>query len=548
MSTQSEDYDRKKLIDNKIFVPSLLLMIVISIIFVMYESESLALLNDTFNFIVEKFSWGYMWYALLLVAAGLFFSFSKYGNIVLGDPAEKPRFSMFEYASIIIAMGLGSTIMRTGMIEWANVAVDPPFGTAPQSSEALLWGNSYSMFMWSFQVFAIFIMAAPAIGYMLHVRKKPFLRISEACRSILGDRFTDGVGGKILDIIFLVSILSGAAVTLGLGTPIITHNLAKLFNIEITFGLTLIVTIIWVIMFSASAYLGIDKGIKRLSTLNMYIAGAFALFIMVLGPGIFIISYFSDSIGFLFTNYMNMSLFTNSLDMQGTSYMERNTVFWFAYSATWAMLHSVFAAKISRGRTIKEMILTYLLAPTLLSWLATGVLGGLGVHRHLTGMVPVLDIVGEQGPIAAIPEILSSLPLASIAMVVFIIVAGIFLTTTLDSTTYTIASYIGTNNMSKEEPLKSLRIIVAAIVTVLALILMRIGGLPPLEVLSGLMGIPIIAIQFITIFSAKKMIDEDKAWVVNVRRKNSHHKEDAAKKNVYVKKEDNTRLKKASNY
>ncbi|MFC4022510.1 BCCT family transporter [Oceanobacillus longus] len=515
--SENNKSNKSKLIDYKIFAPSLLIVIFISILFAIYESESLDLLNGIFDTIVEVFSWGYIWYAIILVGAGLYLSFSKYGEIVLGDPTEKPRFTLFEYSSILIAMGLGSTIMRTGMTQWAEVAIDPPFGVEAQSAEALLWGNAYSMFMWSFQVFAIFVMAAPAIGYILHVRKRPLMRISEACRTIFGNKFTDGIGGKILDIIFLISILSGAAVTLGLGTPIVTYNLAELFNIEISFGLTMTVTIVWVILFSISAYLGIERGIKKLSTLNMYFAGGFAVFIMLAGPGIFILNYFTDSIGFLLSNYIDFSLNTNSV-YEGTTHIESNTIFWFAYSATWAMLHSVFAAKISRGRTIREMILTYLLAPTLISWVATGVLGGLGVHRYLTGEVPVLEIVQENA-MAAIPEILSSLPFSTIAISIFVIIAIIFMTTTLDSTTYTIASYTGTKNMSKAEPSKSLRIIVAAIITILALTLMRIGGLAPLEVLSGLMGIPIIIIQFLTIYAAKKMMDEDQAWITNVREK-----------------------------
>lgn len=507
-----------RLIDYKIFGPSILIVIAICVPFSMYESESLTLLNNIFDQIVHAFSWGYIWYAVILVAAGLYLSFSKYGNVVLGNPTEKPRFNLFEYASILIAMGLGSTIMRTGMVQWAKVAEDPPFGVEPASAEALLWGNSYSMFMWSFQVFAIFVMAAPAMGYILHVRKKPLMRISEACRTIFGNTFTDGIGGKILDIVFLVSILTGAAVTLGLGAPIVTYNVAEIFNIEQSFGLTLFVTIVWVCLFSISAYLGIEKGIKRLSTFNMYLAGAFALFIMLAGPGIFILNYFTDSVGFLFSNYINMSLYTNSLGMGGETYIESQTIFWFAYSATWAMLHSVFAAKISRGRTIREMILTYLLAPTLISWVATGVLGGLGVDRFLNGTVPVLDIVKEDA-MAAIPAILTTLPFSTIVLVIFIVVAMIFLTTTLDSTTYTIASYTGTKNMSEEEPSKILRIIVAAVITIISLILMRIGGLAPLEVLSGLMGLPIIVIQFLMLYAAKKMMDEDKAWITNVREK-----------------------------
>ena len=321
MKGDRERNKKSKLIDNKIFVPSLIAIIVICIPFSIYQDESLIVLNTIFDNIVDMFGWGYIWYATILVGFALYLSFSKYGNVVLGDPTDKPRFSLFEYASILIAMGLGSTIMRTGMIEWANVAVDPPYGAEPSSNEALLWGNSYSMFMWSFQVFAIFVMAAPAMGYILHVRKRPFMRISEACRTIFGDKFTDGIGGKILDIIFMVSILSGAAVTLGLGTPIVTYSLAEIFKMEITFGLTLIVIIVWVVLFTISAYLGIERGIKKLSTLNIYLSGIFAIFIMLIGPGIFILNYFTDTIGFLFSHYMDLSFYTNSLDLEGSTYI-----------------------------------------------------------------------------------------------------------------------------------------------------------------------------------------------------------------------------------
>ncbi|NQD68880.1 choline transporter, partial [Bacillus haikouensis] len=386
---------KKSLIDYRIFLPSLLIVIGISIPFAFYEAESLVLLNSIFNYIVDVFSWGYLWYGVILVAAALYFSFSKYGQVVLGNPDEKPRFTLFEYASILIAMGIGSTIMRTGMLQWTSVANDPPAGVDPGSAEALLWGNSYSMFLWGFQVFAIFVMIAPAMGYVLHVKKRPLMRISEACRILFGDRFTDGWGGRILDILFLISILTGAAVTLGLGAPIITHNLSALLNTEVSFTMTIIVTVIWVFLFSLSAYLGIEKGIKRLSTFNMYLAGFFALLVLIAGPGVFILNYFSDSVSFLLGHYLTFSLNTDSVHQGEASHTQSNTVFWFAYSATWAMLHSVFAAKISKGRTIKEMILTYLLAPTMISWIATGVLGGLGVHRYLTGELSILQLVKQ---------------------------------------------------------------------------------------------------------------------------------------------------------
>lgn len=507
----------KGLINYRIFIPSFIIILIFCIPFALAEESSLEVMNNIFDWIVDHFKWGYIWYTLILVVAGLFFSFTKYGKIVLGDPKDKPRFSLFEYSSILIAMGLGSTVMRTAMVQWAEVAENPPTGVEPFSSEALMWGNAYGMFMWSPQVFAIFVMAAPAIAYVVHVRKKPFLRISEACRTIFGDKFTDGLGGIVLDVIFLVSILSGAAVTLGLGTPIVTSNIAELFNIEVTFGLSVFVIIFWVLAFSISAYLGLEKGIKKLSTLNIYLAGGFAVFVLLLGPGVFILDYFTDTIGFLLSNYTNFAFYTNSLDLDGSTHIEGHMVFWFAYSATWAMLHSVFAAKVSKGRTIQEMILTYFLGPTLISWLATGVLGGLGVYTHLTSQVDVEGIIDVDN-IAVIPEILRTLPLSAIAIVSFVVIATIFLITTLDSTTYTIASYTGTRDMSKNEPPRILRLIVAGLIAAFSLTLMKVGGLAPLEVLSGILGLPIIVIQFLTLYAAKKMMDEDKAWLNNVRK------------------------------
>ena len=507
-----------KSVDHRIFLPSVIIIVLISIPLTLYETASLEFLNSIFNQIVTQFGWGYIWYATLLLAAGLYMSFSKYGKVVLGPPEEKPQFTLFEYASLLVAMGLGSTIMRTGMVQWTGVADNPPMGVAPGSPEALLWGNSYAMYMWSFQIFSIFVMAAPAMAYIIHVKKRPMMRISEATRVIFGDRFTDGAGGVILDILFLVSILSGAAVTLGLGTPIITSNLASLLDMEVTFTMTMIVTIIWVALFSLSAYRGIEKGIKKLSVMNMYMAAFLALFILVVGPGVFIMDYFTDTIGHLLTNYFSFSFYTDSVASGQTSFIKDHLIFWLAYSATWAMLHSVFAAKISKGRTIKEMILTYLLAPTAISWVATGILGGIGVNQQLNGELDVLAMFQDKEAVELIPDILQTLPLSGVIMIMFIFIAMVFLTTTLDSTTFTIAAYTSRNDMSAREPSKFLRIFVAFVITALALLLMQIGGLAPLEVVSGIMGIPIIFIQFLMVYAAKKMMDEDEAWKYNIRK------------------------------
>jgi BCCT family betaine/carnitine transporter len=506
------------ILDYKIFIPFICVMSVIVLTFGFFEKQSFSFLNSVFNTIVSSFSWGYIWYMIILFGAAMYFAFSKYGAVVLGDPVEKPRFTMFEYASILISTGIGISIMRTGTIQWIDIALDPPAGVKPESTESLLWGNAYSMFIWSPFIFTLFVTSAPAIAYILHVRKSPYLRISEACRAVLGNKITDGIGGIIIDVIFLVSILSAAAVTLGFSTPIITSSVASIFGIEQSFGLSLVITIIWILLFTISAYLGIEKGIKKLSTFNMYAAGAFALFILILGPGIFIINYFTESFSFVIKHYIDFAIPLKSMKSGHSSFMESNTIFWYAYTAIWGMLGSVFIAKVSKGRTIKEMILTYLLGTTIVSWITTGVLGGLGVERFLTNQVPVTDIA-KKNIMAVIPEILTSLPLPLLVVIVFIFIGSVFLVTTLDSTTYTLASYTSKKNMSDEDPPKVLRILLAVVLAIVTIVLMKIGGLEPLEVLSGIIGIPIIFVQFLTIYSAIKMMHADKAWKYNVRDK-----------------------------
>ena len=514
-----------KKINWTVFIPSVVILFVIGFLFSRIEGDANALLNGIFDAIVRNFGWGYIWYMIIVTFAAFYFAFSKYGNVVLGDPNSKPDYTMVEYMALLVAMGIGSSILRTGSMQWVTIYLAPPFGIEPQSAEALMWGQPYSMFLWSFQFFAIFVMTGPAIAYMVHVRKKPMVRISELCRVLFGDKFSDGIAGKIIDVLFMVSIIAGASVFLGFGAPMIIVSVEYLFNIKVGLGQITIIVLLWTAAFTTSAYIGLDKSIKFLSIWNMRVAAVFGIFITITGPTVFILDHFTDSMGWFIQKQLDLTFYANSLGLGGgTDYMRNFTVFWIAYVATWALLHGVYAARVSRGRTIKEMILTYLFGPLILTTTATGILGGISIERQLSGAVDVTGIVtaaggGGAGMVAAIPHVLASLPWGTFTLVVFVIMVMVFLTTTMDSTAYTIAMYASNEDMGKVEPSKSVRLITCFVIGAIAIVFLNIGGLAPLETMSGLMGIPIIGIQFITIWAAKKMMDEDKAWINNVRRK-----------------------------
>lgn len=511
-------------INHKITWPALIVLFIYCIPLAIWQEESLSVLNRVFGIIIDSMGMVYVWFSIFMLLASLYFIFSKYGSVVLGDPLKKPRFSWGSYISIIVAMGIGSTIMRTGTSMWAPIALTPPFDIPSLTRDAMAVGNAYSMYIWSFQTFAIMSMGAPAIGYLIHVRKTPILRMSEIYRCMLGNKFVDGLGGTVVDVLFLIAIVAGSATFLGLGTPIVTGIVTKVSGLDPSFGLSSAITLIWVLLFTVSVMLGLEKGIKNLSNLNMYLAALLGLFILIAGPTAFIFGFFADSLSSLSSNFLAFVLNTDTgPSVEGGFDIQRYTIFWWAYGATWSLLHSIFAAKISEGRTIRQLLVTYLLAPLVLAWVATGILGGLGAGVYTAGIVPVIDILSADGMMAAIAEIIGSVPAGIIALAAFSLLTMTFFATTLDSTTYTVSAYTDTRNMHTQEPARGIRLLWSIIISIIALVLLKVGGLVPLEVTSGLLGLPIIFIQLSAVYAAKKMMDQDEAWKYNTRKSVAAH-------------------------
>lgn len=498
-------------------LPSLIVVILITIPSVIWDEQLTAGLNTFFNGFVAATDWLFILFPAFLVIIGFWMAFSKYGKIVMGDPKERPNISFFTYFATLMGICFGSTIMRTGTIQWAPVAAAPPFGLTPNSNEAILMGSAYSMFLWGLQLAAIYAIIAPTVGYFIHVRRKNNIRISEMCRCLLGNKFTDGIGGKILDIIFIVAMVIGAATFIGLASPMLSAILAKLFHFQVNFFVNLMITLVLVVSFTASAIVGLEKGIQRLSRINIYLAVIFTAILMLLGPGIFIIRFTSESFGVLVENYVKFSFLTDSMREGAPGYVQGYTVFWWAYCFSWALLQAVFAAIISRGRTIKEMLMTYYSTIFVVTVPMSGLLGGMAVYSQLKGKIDVNAALQAQGAGGAIADILSTQVWGPALMLLFVFLAMIFLITGMDSTTFTMAAYSSTYDISKQAPSKSSRFLWAILMSAGAMSLMTIGGLDPLGVVCGIIGVPVMIIIVLVIAAGIRMMNQDRAWINNVR-------------------------------
>ncbi|MGY0693406.1 BCCT family transporter [Virgibacillus sp. FSP13] len=501
---------KPKLIDWPTFIGALILILGVSVPLMVFPEKGKEVVNIANDFMTGNFGVLYLLVGLAAFAFLLFVAFSKNGHVKLGNEDEKREFGTFSWAAMLFAAGIGSSILYWGMIEWAYYYQGPPFGITPESNDAVAWASSYGMFHWGPIAWAIYTLPALPIAYFYYVRKKPVLKISEAVRPVLG-RLVDGPLGVIIDVLFMFGLMGGAGTTLALGTPMIAEGVHDLTGIPLTIGLNGGIMLLCTLIFAISAYSGLNRGIKILSDVNLWLAIFVLAFIFLFGPTLFISETTFTSIGTIVDNFFHMATwlepFGNLAGFTETKFPESWTIFYWAWWVVYAPFVGLFVARISRGRTIREMVLGTMIYGTLGCVLFFGIMGNFGLYLQLTGNLDVIGFMNENGAPAAIIEILHQLPLATMMVAVFTVLAIIFLATTFDSSSYILAAVVQKEVQS--EPLRWNRLFWAFTLCLLPFVLMFVGDLETLQTASIVAGFPVIFIMFLLAWSFMKASNTD---------------------------------------
>lgn len=501
---------KTKLIDWTTFIGAFSLLMLVTIPLIIFPEEGANFVSAANELITRNVGSLY-----LLVGLGIFFfliyvAFSKNGHVKLGDEGEKPEFRTFSWAGMLFCAGIGSSILFWGTIEWAYYYQNPPFGLESGTREAIAWASSYGIFHWGPIAWSVYTLPALPMAYFYYVRKTPVLKISYACRPLLGDK-VDGPIGKAIDILFMFGLLGGAGTTLALGTPMIAQGINELTGLEVTLTLKTFILLLCTIIFAVSAYSGLKKGIKVLSDLNLWLSIFLLAFVFLFGPTQFISETTTNSIGLLLDNFFHMSTWTEPFNNLGpyerTGFPESWTVFYWAWWLVYAPFVGLFIARISRGRTIRQMILGTILYGTLGCILFFGIMGNYGLYMQLTGSYDVINVLNNQGASAAIISIVSQLPIGLFMVFIFTVLAIIFLATTFDSSSYILASVV--QHKVEGEPLKWNRLFWAFGLCFMPLVLMYIGGLSTLQTASIVGGFPLLFIMIMLAWSFLKASSDD---------------------------------------
>lgn len=492
-------------IDWFIFITSAVTILAVCVPLVLYPEQGKEVLGKGFDFVTQDLGVIYVLFAAAALIVLLVLAFGRHGQTKLGPADSTPEYSTFSWTAMLFCGGIGTSVLYWGTIEWAYYFQAPPFGVDPLSKEALSWSTSYPLFHWGLTGWALYCLPGVAIAYAYHVRKMPSLSLSGACEAILG-RTTNGPLGRLIDLTFMVGLIGAISTGLGLAVPLMSAISNRLFAIEENFTLSCIIIVVITSLYAFSVYVGLEKGIKRLSNINIVLALLILLFVLSVGPTVFIVETAVEAVGHTLQNFITMSAYNDS---QGeTDFVGAWTVFYWAWWLALGPFMGMFITKISRGRTIKELVLCSLGYGSLGCAAFFVILGGYALYLEQNNIVPVLELLNERSAPHAVVAVLDSLPMNYIVLPLFGVLCLIFAATSYDSASYTLASAATKTLPADAHPSSWHRIFWAFFLGLLPITLIFLGGLRSLQSAMVIISVPLLVVLVILTFALFKGLKE----------------------------------------
>ncbi|MDH3613484.1 MAG: BCCT family transporter [Gammaproteobacteria bacterium] len=463
-------------------------------------------LQSTYDWIAREFGILYLLASVAAIGFLVWIAASRYGALKLGQDQDEPEFSQISWVAMLFCAGVGAGLIYWCATEWAYYYQAPPFGAEPRSAEAAEWASTYGLFHWGFTAWAFYCLPTIAIAYPYYVKKMNILRFSVSCNWYLKGK-EQGPVARAIDLFFMIALIGGAASSLGFSTPMIAACLAWLFGIEPSFNLEMGVVVLCVLLFAGSVWLGLKKGIKRLSDINLVLAFGLLLFILLVGPTAFLLKTSLNGVGLMAQNFLRMNFWTDPFSDSG--FVESWTVFYWAWWVAYAPYIGLFVTRISRGRTIRQVITGMLLFGSLGSWVFYMIIGNYALYLELAGTLDFTGIMNSIDGNAAIVAMLEQLPLTPLVIAVFSAIAIIFAATTYDSASYTLASSATLNLKAGDDPARWHRAFWAFAFGLMPVALMYIGGLRVMQVIVLIASLPILLIGVVMSISLVKTLQAD---------------------------------------
>ncbi|AYW51431.1 BCCT family transporter [Tetragenococcus halophilus] len=482
-------------IHPQVTIPATIILLLFIILLSLFSQEA----NVVFDYILDAVTNYTGWFMILATAifigAGIFFAFSRYGKIVIGGNDAKPEFSRWGWFAMLLSAGMGIGLVFWSVAEPISHLGEPSpmFNVDPNSPGAVQSALTSTFFHWGIHPWAIYAIVGLGLAFFSYNKGLP-LTIRSLFYPLIGNKIY-GWWGNIIDILSVLATMTGLATSLGLGVSQINAGLNHLFDVTISPTVQIILIIVITVFATTSVVLGLDKGVQKLSEINMALAAVFALFILLVGPTVFILSSFTQNLGYYAANFIEMSLWTETFT--NTNWQGSWTLFYWAWWISWSPFVGMFIARISKGRSVKEFIIGVVLVPTIISAIFMSILGGTALYQQINGISDLASVVNVDESLALF-SLSDNLPLSSVLSVVGIILVTVFFVTSSDSGSLVIDHL--TSGGKLDTPLAQ-RIFWAVIEGAVAAVLLIGGGLTALQTASIITGLPFTFVLLAMVYS-----------------------------------------------
>lgn len=459
------------------------------------------------TFIITYLGWIYVLGNAIFFFFLIYIAMSRFGRIKLGPDDAEPAYSGLVWFGMLFAAGVGAVLLFWGAAEPLSHYANPPYdGVEPLSDQAALEALAISNFHIGLFMWVILTVPGLAFGYFTYKRKLP-PRISSIFQPLLGERI-HGPIGKTIDCISIVSTVFGIAVSVGFGALQINSGVGIMYGVPfggyIQAGIIAVITAAGV----TSVLMGMDKGIKRLSYINILLAIALMIFILMTGSTRFVTMGTIESAGYFAQKLPEMMFFNETFSDSG--WLGSWTVFYWAWTVTWAPFVGLFIAKISQGRTIRQFVVGVLAGPSVFTMMWIGVFGmsAFDIERNRGGHL--VETVVEEGDIpAALFEFLGFFPWFPVIAALTLLVITIFFITSIDSAALVMDAIA--NGHEDPAPKKQGVFWAVSIGAVSASILVAAGddGLQALQNVIIVVGFPVWILGFLQIWMLVRALRED---------------------------------------
>jgi len=482
----------------------LLLFVIASLINAEFVSGQV---NKYFGLSCKYFGayWQWLLFLNFVIAMGL--AVSKYGGVKLGN-IDTPELSTFKWIAIIMC-----TLLAGGGVFWSAAepmyyftSTPPVFdGVESATKAAIVPAMEQSFLHWGFLAWSILGTLGAVVLMYVHYHKGHKLQARGLLYPVFGEKIMKNGLGQIVEGCSILAVAAGTIGPIGFLGLQVSYALNQLFGIPDAYGTQLSIIFALVCVYTISAVTGLHKGIQTLSRINVWLTVALVAIILIIGPGGFIIDTFTQSMGEYLKDFTTLSLYRGDL-----GWLSWWTVFFWGWFLGYGPLMAVLIARISRGRTVREIMLAVGVIAPIATHFWFSILGGTGIFYELANPGVISGPLKDAGLPAALMAVIGQLPMASLLIPCFLVLIFLFLATTGDSMSLSIAICV----TGQDDPPRSMRVFWAITMGAVAAILIKMGsgGIGALQSFIVVTAVPVGFIMLPTLWGgvtmAKKLYNE----------------------------------------